>query len=150
MAIVQSIKPITRAPVTFREIKQWYEDNLAPGAVNLDDQHVYENVYHAGKWAGIFQCVDENTRVSLASGGNVRIADVEIGTQVACCDRNGTFVNSCVTAVLDQGIRDCIELTFDNGSKLVCTPDHPIMTQRGWVSAGQLTDADEIVNFTAP
>ena len=150
MAIVQSIKPVTRAPVTFREIKQWYEDNLAPGSVNLNDQHVYENVYHAGKWAGIFQCVDEGTQVSLASGDHVRIDAISVGDQVACFDRNGVAVNSGVTAVFDQGMRDCIELSFDDGVKLICTSDHPIMTQRGWVPAGELTEADDVVSFTAP
>lgn len=43
---------------TFAQVKQWYEENLHPDVVDFDDQKVYENVYHAGKWGGIFQCTN--------------------------------------------------------------------------------------------
>lgn len=82
MAIVQSIKPVTRAPVTFREIKQWYEDNLAPGAVNLDDQHVYENVYHAGKWAGVFQVTQKGAQRFFKRAKPRSIVDIATLTSI--------------------------------------------------------------------
>lgn len=40
---------------TFQDIKKFYDENLHPDKMNFDDQKVYENVFHQGKWAGIFQ-----------------------------------------------------------------------------------------------
>lgn len=40
---------------TWSEVKAWYDQHLHPDKIDFDDQRVYENVYHAGKWAGIFQ-----------------------------------------------------------------------------------------------
>jgi len=40
---------------TFEDIKAFYNKNLHPDVINFDDQNVYENIFQAGKWAGIFQ-----------------------------------------------------------------------------------------------
>jgi DNA polymerase-3 subunit alpha len=40
---------------TFKDIKEFYQKNLHPDVMDFDDQKVYENVFHNGKWAGIFQ-----------------------------------------------------------------------------------------------
>lgn len=40
---------------TWTETKAWYDAHLHPDRIDFGDQRVYENVYHAGKWAGIFQ-----------------------------------------------------------------------------------------------
>lgn len=39
------------------------------------------------------------------------------------------------------------ELEFSNGKKIVCTEDHPFLTQRGWIMAKDLTDNDNIVSI---
>tara|TARA_R110000744_G_scaffold5421_7_gene19167 strand:+ start:3124 stop:6561 length:3438 start_codon:yes stop_codon:yes gene_type:complete len=40
---------------TYEQIKEYYDNSLHPDKINLDDQDVYENIFHAGKWAGVFQ-----------------------------------------------------------------------------------------------
>ena len=40
---------------TFKDISNFYNENLHPDVIDLDDQKVYENVFHTGKWAGVFQ-----------------------------------------------------------------------------------------------
>ena len=40
---------------TFAQIKKFYDENLHPDRINLDDQQVYKNVFHKGKFAGVFQ-----------------------------------------------------------------------------------------------
>jgi len=46
---------------------------------------------------------------------------------------------------LNNGERTLIEIEFENGETLKCTPDHKIFTQnRGWVKAEELTDEDEL------
>src|SRR4030065_2851470 len=41
--------------VEFKDIKSWYDVHLHPSVIDIDDQHVYEHIYHSGRWAGIFQ-----------------------------------------------------------------------------------------------
>ena len=40
---------------TFEDIKAYYDKNLHPDVMNFNDQKVYRNIFHNGKWAGIFQ-----------------------------------------------------------------------------------------------
>ena len=40
---------------TFQDIKNFYEENLHPEKIDLNDSQVWENIFHEGKWAGIFQ-----------------------------------------------------------------------------------------------
>jgi DNA polymerase III subunit alpha len=46
----------------FNDVKQYYEDNLHPSKINFEDHHVYEYVFHAGRWAGIFQATQKATQ----------------------------------------------------------------------------------------
>lgn len=43
------------------------------------------------------------------------------------------------------GIKPTIELTTLDGGKLTCTDDHPILTGRGFVSAGQVVPRSDII-----
>ena len=40
---------------TFEDVKKYYNENLHPDKINFNDQKVYENIFHKGKWAGVFQ-----------------------------------------------------------------------------------------------
>jgi DNA polymerase-3 subunit alpha len=40
---------------TFDDIQKYYNAHLHPDKINLNDQKVYENIFHKGKWAGVFQ-----------------------------------------------------------------------------------------------
>jgi len=40
---------------SFEDIKKFYDDNLHPDVMNFADQKVYKNIFHGGKWAGVFQ-----------------------------------------------------------------------------------------------
>lgn len=39
----------------FQDVKSWFDENLAVDTCDLNDQDVYEGVYHEGRWAGVFQ-----------------------------------------------------------------------------------------------
>ena len=40
---------------TYADIKKFYDENLHPDVLDLNDKKVYKDIFHAGKWAGIFQ-----------------------------------------------------------------------------------------------
>ena len=40
---------------TFAHVRDYYNQYLHPDSIDLGDQEVYKNIFHKGKWAGIFQ-----------------------------------------------------------------------------------------------
>lgn len=130
------------APV-FKDIREFFDTRMDPRTMDLDDQEVYANIYGKGKWAGIFQCIAEGTVVKTHDGEK-RIEDVDIDDWIMSVDLHGA-TRADICQDVESRMAECIALTFDDGTELVCTPDHWIMTEnRGWVEAGKLTEDDEI------
>ena len=94
---------------------------------------------------GRMSCVDENTLVTTV-GGYKKIKDIKVGDLVYCYDSNNNIDIKPVTKVIDQGYKDCIELTWKSSGKnmtgsLVCTPDHKILSKDyGWVRADKINN----------
>ena len=40
---------------SFEDVKKYYDENLHPDVLELDNKEVWENIFQNGKWAGIFQ-----------------------------------------------------------------------------------------------
>ena len=40
---------------SFDDVRKFYNENLHPDVIDMDDPKVYKNVFQKGKWAGIFQ-----------------------------------------------------------------------------------------------
>jgi intein/homing endonuclease len=52
--------------------------------------------------------------------------------------KNG-MIPSKQCAFMDKGMRDCVELTFEDGRKIRCTEDHPVLTcDNTWVKVKDL------------
>lgn len=133
---------------TFNDVKAWYEKHLHPDVIDLHDKRVYEHIYHDARWAGIFQCIEESTLILMADQSQKRISDVKIGDEVVTYDiESASFQSSTVDMTYDQGEKDCIELSFDDGRKIECTADHLFLTKRGWIQAKDLQEEDELVYF---
>jgi len=47
---------------TYADIKKFYDENLHPDVLNLNDEKVYKDIFHAGKWAGIFQFTESGAQ----------------------------------------------------------------------------------------
>jgi DNA polymerase III alpha subunit len=41
---------------SFDQIRDWFEAHMDPKNIDMNDQRVYEYVYHEGRFAGVFQC----------------------------------------------------------------------------------------------
>lgn len=146
---VTSLKKLTKSDINFDDVKQWYDKNMSLDVIDLDDQKVYEFVYHDARWAGIFQCIEKDSLIQLSDNTRKKISDIEVGEQVKTFDiHKNEFIDSEVVNVFDKGIKKCIDLVLENGEKLTCTLDHKILTSnRGWVCAGLLTCDDDIITI---
>jgi DNA polymerase-3 subunit alpha len=47
---------------TFKQVKDFYDKNLHPDVINLDDARVYENVFHKGNFVGTFQFTEDGAQ----------------------------------------------------------------------------------------
>lgn len=72
-----------------------------------------------------YPCVEENEKV-FTSRGLVALKDVQVGDNL---------YQGVVHEVLDKGQKECVEVTTQMGYKIVCTPDHRILSPRGFIEA---------------
>jgi len=88
----------------------------------------------------LIHCIAEGTAVNLADGRAVPIEQVKVGSRVlSYSGAESGLVPREVEAVLNQGERPCLELSFSNGSRLVCTAEHEILQADGsWCQARHL------------
>ncbi len=151
MARVVANRNLGTVKPTFEEVRDWHAEKMHPTRMNFDDQAVYENVYHAGRWAGVFQCLDLSTNITACDGSVKALSEVVEGDVIKSYDEQlKAFVDVSVTKVIDQGVRECIKLEFDDGNHIICTDDHLFLTQRGWVKAAELEHEDDLVSFSNP
>ena len=67
---------------TFEQIRDYYEKNLHPDVLDMNDSSVYENVFHAGKWAGIFQFTESGAQQFCTRVKPNNIIDVSAITSI--------------------------------------------------------------------
>ena len=79
------IKEGNRKP-TFEEIKAWYYTNLHPSKLDLKDQRVYDQVFHEGKYAGIFQFMNGGMQ---GLGSRAKVSSIEEIATVSAIFRPG-------------------------------------------------------------
>lgn len=82
--------------------------------------------------------VDENGLVHELERGLIPLKEIRVGHQVLT--HKGRFRE--VTAVHLQGELPLIEFTTLRGRKIRVAPNHPMLTQRGWVEAQHVTLRD--------
>lgn len=74
------IKEGNAAP-TFDDIKTWYENNMSPDVIDLDDQEVFK-VYSEGRHAGIFQLTSKGAQQLFKKARPKSIIDIAALTSI--------------------------------------------------------------------
>ena len=87
---------------------------------------------------GVF-CISENSEV-LTSFGIKKIQDIVPGDMVKTED--GSFQK--VLLLKNNGKRGTVRVRSNFGRELICTPDHEVLTKRGWIKAQNLVKNDEL------
>ena len=67
---------------TFADIKKYYDENLEPNVLDLNDQKVYKNVFHRGNWAGIFQFTERGAQGFCKKAKPESIIDISAVTSI--------------------------------------------------------------------
>ncbi len=67
---------------SFKEIKDFYDENLHPEKIDLKDEKVWQNVFHEGKWAGIFQFTEPGAQAFCKNAKPNNITDLAAITSI--------------------------------------------------------------------
>jgi DNA polymerase-3 subunit alpha len=67
---------------TFAQVREYYDENLHPDRIDLDNQEVYENIFHKGKWAGVFQFTEQGAQGFCTKVKPRNIIDVSAVTSI--------------------------------------------------------------------
>lgn len=84
-------------------------------------------------------CICSDTPISLTHG-NVPIQDLHIDFQEVMSWNPYTYKIQYAkqTHFYNNGVKQCIQLTTEDGRKITCTPDHQLGTLSGWVDASKI------------
>ena len=90
-------------------------------------------------------CILRGTPTALSNGPQVLIEDVKRENRVWSYNEvdGGLQVGEC-TGVGYMGEKETLCLTLADGTELKCTPEHRIMTERGWVESEDIAEGDKI------
>lgn len=67
---------------TFDDIRNFYETKLHPEKIDLTDRSVWENIFHKGKWAGIFQFTEGGAQAFCKNAKPDNITDLAAITSI--------------------------------------------------------------------
>ena len=67
---------------TFDQIRSFYDEHLHPDKIDLDNEEVWKNVFHAGKWAGIFQFTEAGAQSFCKNAKPDNITDLASITSI--------------------------------------------------------------------
>jgi DNA polymerase-3 subunit alpha len=67
---------------TFDDVKKFYDENLHPDVIDLTDQSVYENIFHKGRWAGVFQFTEQGSQSFCRRAKPTNIIDLAAVTAI--------------------------------------------------------------------
>jgi DNA polymerase-3 subunit alpha len=67
---------------THVDIRKYYDKNLHPDVLNFDDSEVYKNVFHKGRWAGIFQFTENGAQALCKKAKPNSIIDISAITSI--------------------------------------------------------------------
>lgn len=91
----------------------------------------------------IDECFPAGTKV-----GDKNIEDIKVGDVVPSFDeKTNSITYNQVTHVFKNKVKRLIKIHLKNKDYLVCTPNHPVLTKRGWVPAS-LLHSDDMMCYT--
>nr|QBK87548.1 MAG: DNA-directed RNA polymerase subunit beta [Marseillevirus LCMAC201] len=98
----------------------------------------------------IYQCLWEDEPVLMSNGVKKPIKNVCVGDEIVTFDpctfrTMSTTVTHAYTAPTSKNM---LQVKTISGHTIVVTEDHKMMTQRGWVKAGQLQNTDTLAIYT--
>ncbi|MBI5828974.1 MAG: RtcB family protein [Chloroflexi bacterium] len=96
-------------------------------------------------------CFSGDTKIPLLDGNDYTLADLANRTEPFCvyaCKPDGKIVVAQATSIKTRVNATLVEVTIDNGGKILCTPDHEFMLRDGaYQKASELVTGQSLMPF---
>ena len=103
---------------TFEQVRKFYNERLHPDTIDFNDQNVFKNVFHKGRWAGIFQFTEPGAQKFCVSAKPESIIDIAAITSIfrpgplsAGVDKH--YVNAKVNHTMVKYLNDTVRSVTD-------------------------------------
>lgn len=120
------------------------------GAVTSLSNKVYMDVAHShvvfisGK-RGTGKCLTGDAKVTLEDGKKIPIEKLKnIREGVLSINSNLKIIKTKKTEFFTRKVKTLIEFTTKKGKKIKLTPEHPLLTKKGWIETQKLKIGSEI------
>jgi tRNA-splicing ligase RtcB len=90
-------------------------------------------------------CIASGARISAEDGYALPIQHVAVDHRITCLDDGRSRLIAPHKGAFARGRKPVRELALANGRRLRLTPDHRVMTPRGWVATEELDDWDLVL-----
>lgn len=67
---------------SFEQIQEFYNEKLHPDKIDFENQEVYENIFHKGKWAGVFQFTEAGAQGFCKKAKPTSLIDIAAITSI--------------------------------------------------------------------
>lgn len=119
--------------------------NIFPELKGLSDKEIKE--HHSGLRSKAKSCFIAGTKVLLSDGTTKCIENIKVGDIVVSREEftNKLILSRVIESKETNRVKHLVEIKLENGSSLVCTPEHKIRLRNGqYKNANLLTVYDEI------
>lgn len=126
-----------------RDVYEWDKlDSLPDWTLKFEILEVYEG----SKWDDVViseiyfdgidvHCFAEGTQIAMADGSTLPIEFLSVGDEVQTFNSEGIPTTATVLEMAHPTHCNLVEIEFSDGTKMTCTPDHPLLSASGnWLS----------------
>lgn len=107
--------------------------------------HTYKTMELYSKDVVSGGCVVAGTMVQT-KGGFKKVEDIIPGDLVITALGERTVTHSWNPDTLDEGVKECFEIEFEDGFKVTCSDEHKFFIEGGWVDAKNLKIGDDCLS----
>lgn len=100
--------------------------------------HTYQTMEMYSKAVVSGGCLEPGTKIQMADGTFKNIEDVLENDLVSTLDGPKPVTNIWNPETLDEGEPECIEIEFEDGTKVVCSESHRFLVKDEWIEAKDL------------
>ena len=97
-----------------------------------------------------YHCVVAGTSINTPNHSKQSIEHIYDKNVTILGYENEDVVNNQIVYGDESIAEDIIEIEIEDGRKLVLTPNHQVLTKRGWIEAGNLLETDEVLTIVTP
>ena len=119
----------------------------------VTDENIPDSMCHIFNWEDHIGCLVEGTNITIGEY-SMKIEDLKYyhGNLLAYDDEKQGMRYYPQTNFFNQGIKDCVKLTMEDGTTLSCTPDHKILlSDNTWVEAQNIKiNSDRVSTAYSP